>query len=69
MTPRARLALQWFADHGPVGWFPCDGSAPTSAMRRKLAKDGLIEQLPAVQLQVIKFQLSAAGRAALEGDD
>jgi hypothetical protein len=59
-------ALRWFAVHEPVGWF--DAAAPTMQMRRLLEKRGLIERLPYNKrlASVIKFQLSAAGRLALE---
>ena len=63
MTTLAKADLQWFADHGPVGWF--DAASPTPAMRRRLLKAGLIEKLPAVNMRVLKFQITDAGRAAL----
>jgi hypothetical protein len=63
MTPLARADLQWFADHGPIGWF--DRTAPTDAMRRRLLRQGLIEELrpPA---GMIKYQITSKGRDALK---
>lgn len=63
MTPKARKSLRWFAEHGPVGWF--NAEAPTFAMRQSLVRRGLIRQLPAKDFQVIKYEISEAGRQAL----
>lgn len=65
LTPAMRKALQWFADHGPVGWIPMDG--PTRVTRKRLEAAGLIEvtgREPGL-FGVTKFQASDAGRAAL----
>lgn len=63
MTPLCRASLEWFAEHGPIGWF--DRTAPTDAMRRKLLKDGLIEKIPAKNLRVIEYHITQSGRDAL----
>lgn len=63
MTPLVRDSLKWFAARGPVGWF--DRSAPTEAMRNKLLRSGLIEELKPEVVGLIKYQITPAGRAAL----
>lgn len=65
MTKTKIRALQWFAINGPVGWF--DAEAPSHRMRVMLERDGLIEALPSGQMRVVRYGLSAAGRAALPG--
>lgn len=64
MTPKAEAALFWFDQNGPIGWF--DRTAPSDAMRRSLLRRGLIERLPTAQMQLVKYQITDAGRTALQ---
>lgn len=63
LTKKAYEALEWFYNHEPVGWF--DAHAPSDAMRRSLLRRGLIEELPRVDLQVIKYRCTALGCRSL----
>lgn len=63
MTPIQFKALEWFAANGPIGWF--DANAPTRHTRRRLEQAGWIAPLPAQSMQVLKFEITEAGRKAL----
>lgn len=69
MTPKRKQALQWFYDRGEVGWFPCDGSGPSRAMRVRLENDGLIQRHNNGDMKVMTFTLTDAGRQALHEAD
>lgn len=42
MTRKRIAALQWFFDHGEVGWF--DRTAPSARMRKAMLADGQLQQ-------------------------
>lgn len=63
MTEAYQRALQWFADHQPVGWF--DLQSPNKPMRNRLFKDGMIERDASLFARVVTYRLSQAGALAL----
>ena len=68
MPTSARFyALQWFADHealGPDGVF--GRKAPSTRMRRLMAKEGEVENEPVGQFKYLKWILTPAGREKLQ---
>lgn len=66
LTATARAALEWFERNGPVGWFGY--SAPSSAMRSALIRQGLIEAAEGHlrQFAEVQYKISDKGREALQ---
>jgi len=68
LSKAERKGLQWFADQpGPVAMF--DITAPSNSVRGKLERLGMIEKCGkdgSGWLAFVKYQISAAGRAALQ---
>lgn len=61
LTPRQREGLRWFArQREPVGLFGWD--APSPIIRKRLHEADLIEELPRVNMQLVRFQISAKGK-------
>lgn len=73
LTPKMLDGLRWFAENGPIGWSPLDGSAPTKIVRRRLQAAGFVEECGLDRREsgifggAVSFQITDAGRAALEG--
>jgi hypothetical protein len=71
LTPKMLSGLKWFAEHGPVSSLPCDGTAPTRIIRKRLQAAGLVEECGADTtghrfFAFTKFRVSAAGQEQLQ---
>jgi hypothetical protein len=69
-TPKMIAGLKWFEDQcGAVGWFPCDGTAPSRIIRKRLKTIGWIEECGKEATKgffaVTLFRVSDAGREVL----
>ena len=68
MTPARKAALQWFHDRGEVAWFRRDENPPSSVMRTRLLRDGLIDARRQGDWKPMLWSLTDKGRRALHGD-
>lgn len=68
LTKAERRALEWFLAHGEAALF--DASAPSSAVRNRLQRAGLVEtcgrEASGGIFAFTKFRISDAGIAALK---
>ena len=67
-TPARKAALQWFHDRGEVAWFRLDEKPPSSVMRTRLLRDGLIDARRQGDWKPMLWSLTDKGRRALHGD-
>lgn len=67
LTPAQKRALHWVRGHQPVSMFPVGG--PSLSLIKRMDVMGLIERAGCDpgRFGFTRFQLSDAGRAALDG--
>lgn len=68
MTPERKRALQWFFDRGEVAWFRYAEKPPTEAMRRRMMKDGELQDRRQGDWKPVLYSLTDKGRRMLHGD-
>jgi|HubBroStandDraft_2_1064218.scaffolds.fasta_scaffold00003_36 hypothetical protein len=61
--------LKWFRIKEPVAWFPCDGTAPSHIIRRRLKTIGWVEECGKEPVRgffsVTQFRVSELGLQVL----